>query len=33
MYAMQGYKPGDEVEVIILRNGQELKTTIKLGSR
>jgi hypothetical protein len=33
MYAMQGYKPGDEVEVIILREGKEIKATIKLGSR
>lgn len=33
MYAMQGYKPGDEVEVIVLRKGQEVKTTVKLGSR
>jgi hypothetical protein len=33
MYAMQGYKPGDEVEVVVLRNGQEMKFTITLGSR
>ncbi len=33
MYAMQGFKPDDEVEVIILRNGQEIKKIIKLGSR
>jgi len=33
MYAMQGFKPGDEVEVVVLRNGQEMKFTITLGSR
>ncbi len=33
MYAMQGYKPGDIVEVIVLRDGQELKLSLTLGSR
>lgn len=33
MYAMQGYKPGDVVEVIVLRNGQEVKLNLTLGSR
>lgn len=33
MYAMQGYKPGDVVDVIVLREGQELKLSITLGSR
>ncbi|MCX8056645.1 MAG: M20/M25/M40 family metallo-hydrolase [Ignavibacteria bacterium] len=33
MYAMQGYKAGDEVEVVVLRNGQEMKFKVVLGSR
>ncbi|MEJ5304626.1 MAG: M28 family peptidase [Ignavibacteria bacterium] len=33
MYAMQGYKPGDKVDVVVLRNGQEVKVVIELGSR
>lgn len=33
MYAMQGYKPGDTVDLIIIRDGQELKLSITLGSR
>lgn len=33
MYAMQGYKPGDVVDVIVLRGGQELKLSIILGSK
>lgn len=33
MYAMQGYKAGDDVEVIVLRNGQEMKFKVTLGSR
>lgn len=33
MYAMQSYKPGDEVEVVFLREGKEMKTKVVLGSR
>lgn len=33
MYAMQNYKPGDEAEVVFLREGKEMKTKVVLGSR
>lgn len=33
MYAMQGYKSGDEVDVVVLRDGQEVKLKVILGSR
>ena len=33
MYAMSGYKPGDEVAVIVLRNNEEVPLKITLGSR
>lgn len=33
MYAMQAYKPGDVVDVIVLRSGQEVKLSLTLGSR
>jgi len=33
MYAMQGYKPGDEVEVVVLREGKEITLKVSLGSR
>ena len=33
MYAMGGYKPGDEVVVIVKRNNEEIALNVTLGSR
>ncbi len=33
MYAMSGYKPGDEVEIIVKRNEENVPLKIQLGSR
>jgi S1-C subfamily serine protease len=31
--ALYGFKPGDEVEIVVLRNGQRLAVKVRLGRR
>jgi hypothetical protein len=33
MFAMGKYKVGDEVDIVVLRNGAEEKLKVKMGSR
>ena len=33
MYAMSEYAPGDEVDVVVLREGEEKTFTLKLQSK
>ena len=32
-YALREHKPGDEIEVVVLRDGKRLSLTVVLGSR